>query len=154
VEKDQRIKENTLNYPSKRLRRHLWAVLDGYRWRRSRLVSRCRARLPIIFCPFGESNTLKRYTNFIYNLYLIQLSHIQNLFDILNKKFQIYILVTPIKFQHEFALWAPRFASPCNLIFPSSWSITNPHSQLRYALPNSMSRLLYLWPLSFVSFTN
>jgi hypothetical protein len=93
------IKESTLNFPSKRLRRRLWAVLGGYRWRRSRLVSRCHARLPIVFCPFGDSSTLQKYTNFVYNLYLVQLSHIQDLFGILDDFFLIYTLVTPIKSQ-------------------------------------------------------
>jgi hypothetical protein len=99
VEKDHRIKESTLNYPSKRLRRHLWVVLSGYRWRRSWLISRYHARLPIISYPFGDSSTLQRYTNFVYNLYLVQLSHIQDLFGILDENFQIYTLVTPIKSQ-------------------------------------------------------
>jgi hypothetical protein len=57
MEKDQRINENTLNCPSKRLRRHLWAVLSGYRWRRSR----CRARLPIVSYPSDDSSTHQTY---------------------------------------------------------------------------------------------
>jgi hypothetical protein len=72
VEKDQRIKECTLNCPSKRLRRRLWAVLGGYRLRRSRLISWCRTRLPIILCPSGDSNTHQRYINLVYNLCLVQ----------------------------------------------------------------------------------
>jgi hypothetical protein len=67
-----RIKESTLNCLSKRLRKRLWAVLGGYRWRRSRLVSWCRARLPIIFCPSGDSSTHQRYINLVYNLCLVQ----------------------------------------------------------------------------------
>jgi hypothetical protein len=35
VEKDQRIKESTINCPNKWLRRYLWVVLGGYHWRRS-----------------------------------------------------------------------------------------------------------------------
>jgi hypothetical protein len=72
MEKDKRIKENTLNCPSKRLRRRLWAVLRGYRWRRSRLVSWCRVRLPIIFYPSSDSSTHQRYINLVYNLFLVQ----------------------------------------------------------------------------------
>jgi hypothetical protein len=72
MEKDQRIKENTLNFPNKRLRRCLWVVLGGYHWRRSRLVSRCRACVPIIFYHFGDSNIYQRYINLVYNLYLVQ----------------------------------------------------------------------------------
>jgi hypothetical protein len=72
MEKDQRIKESTLNCPSKRLRRRLWAILGGYRWRRSRLVSWCRARLPIVFCPFGDPSMHQRYINLVYNLCLVQ----------------------------------------------------------------------------------
>jgi hypothetical protein len=72
MEKDQRIKESTLNCPSKRLRRRLWVVLGGYRWRRSMLVSQCRARLPIIFYHFGDSSTHQNYINLVYNLYLVQ----------------------------------------------------------------------------------
>jgi hypothetical protein len=78
VENDQRIKKNTLNCSSMRLRRRLWVVLGGYRWRRSRLVSRCHACLPIIFCPFSDSSTDQKYINLIYTLYLVQFkSHIK-----------------------------------------------------------------------------
>jgi hypothetical protein len=31
------------------------------------LVSRCRARLPIVFYPFGDSSTLQKYTNRFYD---------------------------------------------------------------------------------------
>jgi hypothetical protein len=72
MENDQRIKESTLNCPSKMLRRHLWVILGGYCWRRSQLLSRCRAWLSIIFCPSGDSNTHQTYINIVYNLYLIQ----------------------------------------------------------------------------------
>jgi hypothetical protein len=72
MEKDQRTKESSLNCPSKRLRRRLWVVLGGYRWRRSRLVSQCCARLPIVSCPFGDSSMHQRYINLVYNLYLVQ----------------------------------------------------------------------------------
>jgi hypothetical protein len=58
--------------PYKRLRRCLWAVLGEYRWRRSRLVSRYRTCLPIIFCLSGDSSTHQRYINLVYNLYLVQ----------------------------------------------------------------------------------
>jgi hypothetical protein len=54
---------------------------------------------PDHFLPFGDSSTLQRYTKFIYNLYLVQLSHIQISFCVLNEKFQIYTLVTLIKSQ-------------------------------------------------------
>jgi hypothetical protein len=88
------IKESTLNCPSKRLRRRLWAVLDGYHWRRSRLVSRYRVRLLNIFCPFSDSSTLQKYTNFIYNLYLVQLNHIRDSFDILYFFLNLYTSYT------------------------------------------------------------
>jgi hypothetical protein len=72
MENDQRIKESILNCPNKMLRRHLWTVLGGYCWRRSRLVSWCRARLPIVFYPSGDSSTHQKYINLIYNLCLVQ----------------------------------------------------------------------------------
>jgi hypothetical protein len=113
VKKDQRIKESTLSCPNKRLRRHLWVVLGGYRWRRSRLVSHYRAHLPIVFCPSGDSNTLQRYTNFVYNLYLIQLSHIQDHFGVLDEYFLIYTLITSIKSQQ----FPPHSMSPKFICF-------------------------------------
>jgi hypothetical protein len=108
VEKDKRINGSTLNCPSKRLRRHLWVVLGGYCWRRSRLVSRCRARLSIISCPFSDSSMHQRYINLVYILYLVQLSHMQDPFGGLDKIFWIYTLLTPIKSQHFYPL-SPLF---------------------------------------------
>jgi hypothetical protein len=42
------------------------------------------------FYLFGDSSTLQKYTNFIYNLYLVQLSNIQDYFDILDIFFNLY----------------------------------------------------------------
>jgi hypothetical protein len=99
MEKDQSIKKSTLNCPSKRLRKRLWAVLGGYRWRRSQLVSWCRARLPIVFCPSGDSNTHQRYIKFVYNLCLVQFKSHTRSFCVLDDFFWIYTLVTSIKSQ-------------------------------------------------------
>jgi hypothetical protein len=95
MENDQSIKESTLNCPSKRLRRRLWAVLGGYCWRRSRLVSWCRARLPIVFCPFDDSSTHQRYINLVYNLCLVYfISHTRSFWCFRWKFSNLYISYT------------------------------------------------------------